>query len=155
MMDIGVQVIVPLLGDSFQLGLPALGREMVVAGQPWGPTAPKGAPQLPSPLLCTAREFTALCSGFTIFPRGEQYWVVSKSRVNPEVLQTSNSLGNRAVPSYVFCTHRLGPQSTPSGRGKPFVLGTLTLSKGEGKIALFFPLFLYFCCSAQGLALGL
>lgn len=79
--------------------------------------------------------------------------MVSKSRVNPEVLQTSNSLGNQAVPLYVFCAHRLGPQSTPSGKGKPFVLGTLTLSKGEGKIAVFFPPFLYFCCCGQGLLL--
>lgn len=78
--------------------------------------------------------------------------MVSNSRANPEVLQTGNSLGKQAVPSYVFCTHMLGPQSTPSGAGMPFALGTLALGKGEGRI-VFLPPFSHLLLLCSGLAL--
>lgn len=103
--DVGVQVlvIVPLLGDSFQLGLPALlGRVMVVVGWCWGPRAP-------SLLLCPVREVTSLWLCFDHLPERRVILGGLREQSQPEFLPTGNSLGNQAMLSYVFC-----PQSTPS-----------------------------------------
>lgn len=75
--------------------------------------------------------------------------MVSESRANPEVFQTGNPLGNQAVASYVFCTHRRGPRVPLLEGGSHFPWEPWHWAWERARLLFSFPQCI-FCCSARG-----
>lgn len=135
-MGVQVQVISAVLGDISQLGLPALFGERYGSG--WVLLRSQAFCSVPS------GESPLAHHGLTICLNGGWRWVASKSTATQSSCKLVTGWGNQARPSCVLCVYRLGPQRAPSRREKPFVLGTLALGKGRGKIVIFSPLFFIF-----------